>query len=127
MQGFYYLAETTKFVDNYGKDWVSRFVKDGIPTAVLGILTVFTVLALIWGCLEIFKYVFYTMPERNKKASASDAAEESVKETVVYEEAAQDDGEIVAAIVAAITAYRAEETGESGKSTGFRVVSFRKR
>ena len=44
MQGIYYLAEKTKFVDNYGDDWVARLVGDGLPTALLGILTVFSVL-----------------------------------------------------------------------------------
>lgn len=126
MQGFYYLAETTKFVDNYGEDWFARFIQKGIPTAILGIATVFVVLALIWGCLEVFKYVFYTIPERNKKSgSETPVIEEAPVE--VYEETA-DDGEIVAAIIAAITAARADEAAESGnKSSGFRVVSFRKR
>ena len=124
----YFLAETTKFEDNFGNDWFARFVQKGIPTAVLGIATVFVVLALIWGCLEVFKYVFYTIPERNKKAEA-EPADKAVEETVVYEEpAADDDGEIVAAIIAAITAMRAEDAAAQGtKSTGFRVVSFRKR
>ena len=127
MQGMYFLAETTKFTDNFGNDWVARFVQKGIPTAVLGIATVFVVLALIWGCLEVFKYVFYTIPERNKKAEA-EPADKAVEEAVVYEEpAADDDGEIVAAIIAAITAMRAEELGEGAKKSGFRVVSFRKR
>ena len=39
-----------------------------------------------------------------------------------------DDGEIVAAIIAAITAMRNDEAAESGvPATAFRVVSFRKR
>lgn len=123
----YFLAETTKFVDNFGDDWLARFVQQGIPTAVLGIATVFVVLATIWGCLEVFKYVFYTIPERNKKASDSAVAEEKAPVTETVEETS-DDGEIVAAIVAAITAMRADEASAQGtKSTGFRVVSFRKR
>ncbi len=123
----YYLAETTKFTDNFGDDWFARFVQKGIPTAVLGIATVFVVLALIWGCLEVFKYVFYTIPERSKKASATASVEETAPVTEVVEES-NDDGEIVAAIIAAITAMRADEAAVSGtKSTGFRVVSFRKR
>ncbi len=127
MQGMYFLAETTKFVDDFGNDWFARFVQQGIPTAVLGIATVFVVLATIWGCLEVFKYVFYTIPERNKKASASATAEEAAPVTEAVEETS-DDGEIVAAIIAAITAMRADEAAEQGtKSTGFRVVSFRKR
>lgn len=125
MQGLYFLAEKEKFVDIFGDDWFARFVQKGIPTAILGIATVFVVLATIWGCLEVFKYVFYTIPERNRKsASEAPAIEEAPVE--VYEENA-DDEEIVAAIIAAISAFRAEESDEGGKKTGFRVVSFRKR
>lgn len=127
MQGIRYLAETTKFVDNYGNDMLARFVQAGIPTAVLGIATVFVVLALVWGCLEVFKYVFYTLPESKKKA-ASNVEAVTPAEVVETVEESSDDGEIVAAIIAAITAFRAEESGEGGKkSGGFRVVSFRKR
>ncbi len=127
MQGLYYLAEAAeKFTDDYGDDWVARFLQKGIPTAILGIVTVFVVLALIWGCLEIFRYVFYTIPEKTKKAeNVSVEAPAEAEETYTAED---DGGEIVAAIVAAITAARAEEAAVSGKkASGFRVVSFRKR
>ncbi len=127
MQGMYYLAETTKFTDNFGSDWFARFVQKGVPTAILGVATVFVVLALIWGCLEVFKYVFYTIPERNKNGAVSNPAEENAPVTEVIEDTT-DDGEIVAAIIAAITAMRADEAAADGKRpTGFRVVSFRKR
>jgi Na+-transporting methylmalonyl-CoA/oxaloacetate decarboxylase gamma subunit len=125
MQGLYFLAEKEKFVDVFGDDWLARFIQKGIPTAILGIATVFVVLASVWGCLEVFKYVFYTIPEKNKKAKASAPVVEEAAEEVVYQET--DDGEIVAAIIAAITAFRAEESGESGNKSGFRVVSFRKK
>ena len=125
MQGMNYLAETTKFADNFGTDWVARFVQMGIPTAILGMATVFVVLALIWGCLEIFKYVFYTVPEKKKASAQAEVKDETVE---AVEETATDDGEIVAAIIAAITAMRSDEAAESGvRPSGFRVVSFRKR
>ena len=125
MQGMNYLAETTKFADNFGTDWVARFVQMGIPTAILGMATVFVVLALIWGCLEIFKYVFYTVPEKKKASAQAEVKDETVE---AVEETATDDGEIVAAIIAAITAMRSDEAAESGVAPGaFRVVSFRKR
>ena len=123
MQGIYYLAEKTKFVDNYGDDWVARLVGDGLPTALLGILTVFAVLAILWGCLEVFKYVFYTIPERNKNGGA--VKEEKPAPAPAPAPQANTDEEIVAAIIAAITAARAEEGIPA--STAFRVVSFRKR
>ena len=58
-----------KFVDNYGDNVWHRFVEGGLPTAALGILAVFGVLSILWGCLEIFRYVFYTLPEQRKNAA----------------------------------------------------------
>ena len=126
MNRLYYLAESS-FVDTYGDDLWGRFLGKGLQTAVLGILAVFVVLAIIWGCLELFHYFIYTLPNRRKKEQENVVAEESaVTETAEPETA--DDGELVAAIVAAITAFRAEESAETGvPSGGFRVVSFRKR
>ena len=131
MQGIYYLAEKTQFVDNYGNDWVARLVEQGLPTAILGMITVFAVLSLLWGCLEVFKYVFYTIPERKKNGGAEvKKAEKPAPAPVsapapVAAPAASTEEEIVAAIIAAITAARAEEGIPA--STAFRVVSFRKR
>ena len=130
MQGIYYLAEKTQFVDNYGNDWVARLVEQGLPTALLGMVTVFAVLALLWGCLEVFKYVFYTIPERRKNGAEVKKAEKPAPAPVsapapVAAPAVNTEEEIVAAIIAAITAARAEEGIPA--STAFRVVSFKKR
>ena len=125
MQGIYYLAEG--FTDTYGDDWVARLIEKGIPTAVLGMVMVFAVLGLLWACLEVFKYVFYTIPERNKNGGA--VKEEKPAPAPVAAPApapkASTEEEIVAAIIAAITAARAEDGIPA--STAFRVVSFRKR
>ncbi len=118
------------YQDPYGSDWVTRFVEKGLPTALLGILIVFAVLSIIWGFLEIFRYVFYTVPERNKKGTAHDNKPQKApvaKSAPVIQAAPvkTNDAEIVAAIVAAITAMRAEENVLDPSS--FRVVSFRRR
>ncbi len=86
--------------------------------SLLGMLAIFGVLALLWGAIELFH--FGITAAQNKKAKQPDENKEvtqlpSVKETA-------DDGALVAAITAAITAARAEE----GNTTGFRVVSFRR-
>lgn len=120
----YYLAAQSGFVDTYGKDTWKRFVEGGLPTAILGMVTVFAVLSILWGCLEIFKYVFYTLPEQRKKAESAQTAVEP-DTAPIEEQTYADDGEIVAAIIAAITAARAEES--NGAPAAFRVVSFRKR
>lgn len=129
MQGLYYLAEQSNFVDPYGDDIFGRFFGQGIQTAVLGMVIVFAVLSIIWGFLELFRVIFYTIPERKKAESAAALPEnqeasstEDSEEYVVA--AAEDDGEIVAAIVAAVTAFRAEE---NVSAPAFRVVSFKKR
>ncbi len=119
-----------EFVDNYGDDWAARFMGDGLPTALLGIATVFAVLAIIWGFLEIFRYVFYTVPERNKhgeKLASAPKAKPAPVQAAPARASVQstNDAEVVAAIVAAITAMRAEEN--VADPSAFRVVSFRKR
>lgn len=128
MHGLYFLAEQQIAADGYAEnDIMGRFLEKGLQTAVLGMVTVFAVLSLLWGCLEIFKYVFYTLPERRKHESSSSQTSEVAAletETVVEDVCEADDGELVAAIMAAVSAYRAEE---GAPATGFRVVSFRKR
>lgn len=103
----------------------------GIPLSLFGFATVFAVLALIWGILSLFKIVFYTIPNARKnpkkaaevkKAEPKEVAQPIVTETVSVQ-STQDDS-VVAAIIAAIEAYRSETTGKTG---GFRVVSFKKR
>lgn len=128
MQGIYYLAEKGSYVDPYGDNIWQRFVEGGLTTALLGILTVFAVLSIIWGCLEVFKYVFYTLPEQRKKAEADEPAKApAVTESapVAQPAATVDDKAVVAAIIAAITAAREEEGIPS--TVPFRVVSFRKK
>lgn len=140
MNNFIFLAAQSTFQDPYNgaDDWASRwsrFSGMGIQTAILGILTVFAVLIIIWGCLELFHYCFYTLPESRKHAPSEDKADNSADSTDASSEEyvteateETDDGELVAAIVAAITALRAEEAGATGTAPGaFRVVSFRRR
>lgn len=123
MQGIYYLASA----DTYGNDIWARFVGGGLPTAALGIIAVFAVLTLLWICLEVFKYFFYTLPE-NKKKEANEKADAPVEQPVQAQApqvSYSDDKAIVAAIIAAITAAREEEGIPS--TVPFRVVSFRKK
>ena len=115
-----------------GATWAERwalFTGQGLQTALLGIVTVFSVLSLIWGCLEVLKYFMYTVPEQKKNASkaVAEKAPEVAPVPVAPVSPAPVGGndEIVAAIIAAITAARAEEGAAAG--TSFRVVSFRKR
>ncbi|MBQ6677328.1 MAG: OadG family protein [Clostridia bacterium] len=85
---------------------------------LIGMGTVFSVLFIIWFFLTIFRLV---MDKAKKKKAPAAAAPVPVDS----EEKTPDDGALIAAITAAITAYR-EEDGSPAPSS-FRVVSFEKR
>lgn len=96
---------------------------EALRVSVLGMGMVFAVLAILWGVLEVFRYVFYDL--KNKGNTAEKNPEKPVKSEpapapVVTETAQTDDGELVAAITAALCVVLDKP------ATGFRVVSFRK-
>lgn len=103
----------------------------GLPTSLFGFAVVFGVLILIWGVLALFRVFFYTIPNA-KKNSNSTASSNAVSAPVSDGGNVQaavalpqtDSASVVAAIMAAISAFRAQ----NGEGTGaFRVVSFKKR
>ena len=88
-----------------------------LERTLIGLIIVFGVLAIIWGVLAISKFFFTRGEKKPKKEEAPAVPAEAV--SAVPE---TDDGEIVAAIIAAISVQRADE----GKTGGFRVVSFKR-
>jgi sodium pump decarboxylase gamma subunit len=97
-----------------------------LTTAVGGFILVFVVLALIWGLLELFSVVFVKKKTDKPKTEPIPVAQPEI--VLPAEDAADepaDETELVAVITAAITAYRSAEGATT--STGFRVVSFRKK
>ncbi len=84
---------------------------------LIGVLAVFSVLAIIWLALTIFKFVFQSISEKKEKATP--------KTEVVIPEApvvvSNPDEEIVAVIAAAIAMAESESDGIK-----FKVVSFRR-
>ncbi len=101
-----------------------------LEKALIGLLIVFGVLAIIWLVLAVFKVVFYTIPESKKNGNANEKqkVEEAVAPvatSVTSNASFSSDDEIVAAIIAAITAMRAEDGNDS--PSGFRVVSFKRK
>ena len=90
----------------------------GSKMFLIGILTVFAVLGILFVFLTVFKTFFDKSENRPKK--------ESKTETVVLETKApttnSNDSEIVAVIAAAIAAAESESSGLK-----FRVVSFRRK
>ena len=98
-----------------------------------GMGTVFMVLVILWGCLSLFK-VFSTPEKKSapkKEAKPAPAEKPSApahapvaEEPVPAAPAPTDDAAVIAAICAAIEAYRAAE-GLSGLP--YRVVSFKRK
>ena len=93
-----------------------------------GMLTIFLVLSILWGAIELLHYFLVGRKEKSVAATKDAPAEEAtVQPSPVVENApvapvATDDGAIVAAITAAISAQLADD----GYTGAFRVVSFKR-
>ena len=85
---------------------------------LIGMVTIFVVLCLLWACLAIFKFVFHDLPAKRESKAEAIVAEAPVQENVQ----AASDTEIVAVIAAAIAMAEAESFG-----TKFKVVSFKRK
>lgn len=99
----------------------------GAEVSLLGLAVVFAVLALLWGLLSLFRFFFYDIPNRKKSAETeqidSPSAEANTSIVIPTAPTASSDDELVAAISAAVAAYMNAE----GTSSGFKVVSFRRK
>lgn len=84
---------------------------------LIGMLTIFSVLVIIWICLTLFKVFFHDIPAK-KKVSSEPAPTVVVNEPV----RASTDEEIVAVIAAAIAMAESENSGMK-----FKVVSFKRK
>lgn len=89
---------------------------------LIGMGTVFGVLALLWGALEIFRSVI----EKSKNESTAPAPAPVAAPTPAPAPVAKPAGDdaLIAVITAAVAAAMAEENG--GVVPAFRVVAFRK-
>ncbi len=92
----------------------------GIVT-LQGMLTIFGVLAILWGAVELMHFLLHVKDHKKAQEAVSVPVTPAVTDSVDEEES-EDDGAIVAAIIAAISAQRAEK----GNTAGFRVVSFKR-
>ena len=121
------LAKTTE--DVLGGAFSAERIKYALEMTGLGLLAVFAVLALIWGVLAIFKIFMYDLPNK-KKAKKAPVVEKKVETTpaeVVSTPDASNNDATVAAIMAAISAYIADDPALSEQyPNGFRVVSFKR-
>jgi sodium pump decarboxylase gamma subunit len=121
-----YLA---KEVADLGGAFSAERILYALEMTALGLIAVFTVLAIIWAVLALFK-VFAS--DNSKKASKEtkpkeecDAAVINTPAPVAVPQQTNGDDATVAAIIAAISAYIASDDKLSQEySGGFRVVSF---
>ena len=90
----------------------------GLMILIIGMVTVFAVLALIWLLLILFKLAFHDLPAKRK---AQQVVTDVVEQSPIAV-ASNNDEEIVAVIAAAIAMAESESDGVK-----FRVVSFRRR
>lgn len=100
----------------------SERLSESLQVSLLGLGTVFAVLALLWGVLELFRLFFYDLPNKRKNASTEKKAPVKSESAPVAQPAqsVQSDEELVAAIVAAVAQVMDKP------ASSFRVVSFRK-
>lgn len=98
-----------------------------------GLGTVFMVLVILWAILALFGKIFGTQqkkpaepktPKAPKQTAPKEAPKAEPVPIVPAAPAATDDGALIAAITAAIEAYRAEE---GSGALPFRVVSFKRK
>lgn len=110
-----------------------------IKMTILGIGAVFTVLAIIWLILAIFRVFLYDIPNKRKVEKPKTVHVESktvdttpqgnpdAMNTVAPMVTTVSDDAVIAAITAAITAYIADDPNLSSQyAGGFRVVSFKR-
>ncbi len=105
---------------------LGKAVSFGLPFSLFGFAVVFGVLAVLMLVVIAFGKVFGAAQDKPKEQpkKVEKKVEPKVESAPVVESTpVSDNGGIVAAIMAAITAFR----GANGESGAFRVVSFKKR
>ena len=122
-----YTALSTAYADLGGAFSPDRLALAGQMT-LIGMGMIFSVLAILWAVLAIFKLVFARPQGKKVKTEKKvEPAPAPVAEPtpVVAPVTAQNDDELVAVITAAVAAYIATEEPNAYQG-GFRVVSFRR-
>lgn len=125
-------AETAEeTVSEYGGAFSGERLALAGQVTLVGLLIIFFVLAVLWGILALFKIFTYDIPQRKKQkaeltSKVSDTVQQTADEVAEVSVHEDNDGEIVAAVTAAVQAYLLAESGGT-YSGGFVVVSFKKR
>lgn len=122
---FALFSDTSRFGDEGGYQTIGDVFKNGGSYAIVGLLTVFSVLAIIWGVLELFHFISHGKAKKKSEpvTLAVTVAPTSEPTSAVSSPMSQpNDEEIVAVIAAAIAAAQSENPIGS-----FRVVSFKRK
>jgi len=107
-----FMLEVTDYTQPVS-NFMDRLTYGGLML-IIGMIIVFSVLIIIWGCLVLFKLGL------SRKSASNAKTEAPLPEPVVVPQA--DDGEIIAVIAAAIAMAESESSGLK-----FRVVSFKRK
>ena len=103
--------------------------KVAVEVSLMGMLTIFVALALLWGAIELFRFAYQASQKKSAdqnsekqeiRGVAEAPAAAAVAQTAQEAPVQTDEGEIVAAITAALSAYL------DVPQSSFRVVSFKK-
>ena len=123
------LAASSNAADLGGAFSAERWAYAGQMT-LLGMVMVFSVLAILWIILSLFKVFFAKTDEtaipKAKKAEPEAKSAESAPVVAPAPAAQHTDEELVAILTAAVAAYIESEGQTESYSCGFRVVSFRR-
>lgn len=109
--------QVVKF-DNFEASQLLDALKFGGTMLLIGMVTIFSVLGLLWLFLTLFKVAFHDIPAK-KKAKPAPVVEAV---TPVLEVKKDNNDEIIAAIAAAIAMAESESSGMK-----FKVVSFKRK
>lgn len=94
---------------------------------ILGMVMVFSVLAIIMAILIIMERIFAQKATSGEvKKAEPKPAPKAPEAPAPVAQTVEDDGAVIAAITAAISAMLAAENGDSAYQGGFRVVSFKR-
>ena len=116
------ITDFTKSIVDYGNFDISQIgsaLLYGISVLLIGMITIFAVLCILWLFLIGFKLLFHDLP---KKKSAKKKATPVVNLVERKTESSESlDGELIAVITAAVAMAEKDHTGMK-----FKVVSFRR-
>ncbi len=109
-------------------------IEYALVVTVQGMLMIFAVLTILWGVVAVLKLFVHDIPARRekKKQALSNAVQEAIApaqqaEPEIVAASEEDEGEIVAAITAAIACVLASDEYKDEFASGFRVVSFKRK